>query len=63
MIMAEILRGAPVVVMSGFDPVEFCKNVETYKITHACVVPPICLALVKHPGEHFLGPKTKKIFT
>ncbi|KIP08647.1 hypothetical protein PHLGIDRAFT_103986 [Phlebiopsis gigantea 11061_1 CR5-6] len=49
-LMAEVLRGCAVVIASGFDPVSFCRNVETYKITHACIVPPICLALVMHPA-------------
>ena len=50
--LAEFFRGVPVVVMPGFEPTRFCENVERYKVTHVCVVPPILLVLLHHAGEY-----------
>ena len=44
-----IERGATVVTMPRFDLAEFLHVIQDYRITHALVVPPIVLALVKHP--------------
>jgi acyl-CoA synthetase (AMP-forming)/AMP-acid ligase II len=44
-----LYRGATVVTMPRFDLVEFLRAVQDYRITRAWVVPPIVLALVKHP--------------
>ena len=52
--LAEFYRGVPVVVMPGFEPTRFCQYIERYKITHVCVVPPILLTLLHHPGECFV---------
>jgi acyl-CoA synthetase (AMP-forming)/AMP-acid ligase II len=41
--------GATVVTMSRFDLREFLRVIQDYRITIAYVVPPIVLALVKHP--------------
>ena len=43
--------GFPVVVLPRFDPEQFCRSIERYKVTVAFVVPPIILVLVRHPGE------------
>ncbi|KAF9012476.1 AMP binding protein [Cyathus striatus] len=43
-------RGATVVVMPRFDPVQFCANIEQYKITVALVVPPVLVLLARHPA-------------
>jgi acyl-CoA synthetase (AMP-forming)/AMP-acid ligase II len=44
-----LYRGATVVTMPRFDLAEFLRVVQDYRITRAYVVPPIVLALVKHP--------------
>jgi acyl-CoA synthetase (AMP-forming)/AMP-acid ligase II len=41
--------GDTVVTMPRFDLREFLRTVQDYRITHAFVVPPIVLALTKHP--------------
>jgi acyl-CoA synthetase (AMP-forming)/AMP-acid ligase II len=41
--------GDTVVTMPRFDLAEFLRTVQEYRITHALVVPPIVLALTKHP--------------
>jgi acyl-CoA synthetase (AMP-forming)/AMP-acid ligase II len=41
--------GDTVVTMPRFDLREFLRMVQDYRITHALVVPPIVLALTKHP--------------
>jgi acyl-CoA synthetase (AMP-forming)/AMP-acid ligase II len=42
-------RGATVVTMPRFDLAEFLRVIQDYRITRAWVVPPIVLALAKHP--------------
>ncbi len=39
------------VIQPKFDPDQFCRFIERYKVTVSYVVPPILLALVHHPGE------------
>jgi acyl-CoA synthetase (AMP-forming)/AMP-acid ligase II len=41
--------GGTVVTMPRFDLEEFLKTLQNYKISRACIVPPIILALAKHP--------------
>ena len=36
--------------MSKFDPMEYFRSIEVYKVTGVLVVPPICLAMAHHPG-------------
>jgi 4-coumarate--CoA ligase len=43
--------GAPVVIQQRFDPVQFCANVEKYKIGISLVVPPVLVLLSRHPGK------------
>lgn len=43
-------QGVPLVMMQQFEPVAYCRAIEQYKITDICVVPPVCLALLHHPG-------------
>lgn len=43
-------NGASVVIMQRFDPVQFCANIERYKINRALVVPPVLVVLARHPG-------------
>ncbi|KAF8162516.1 hypothetical protein K438DRAFT_1858718 [Mycena galopus ATCC 62051] len=42
--------GVPVVIQTGFEPVQFCANIERYKIAFAFVVPPVLVVLARHPG-------------
>ena len=45
-----LMIGMSVVVMPQFEPEAFCRNIEKYKVTASLVVPPVCLAMVHHPG-------------
>jgi acyl-CoA synthetase (AMP-forming)/AMP-acid ligase II len=50
-IMAAALRnGSPVVTLPRFDLEQFLKIVQDYRITVTYLVPPIVLALAKHPA-------------
>src|ERR1700749_705937 len=42
--------GVPVVVMRAYNPDAFCALIERFKVTTVLVVPPILLALAKHPA-------------
>ena len=44
-----LYRGGTVVTMPRFDLAEFLRVLQDHRITRVCVVPPIVLALVKHP--------------
>jgi len=46
----SLFIGIPVVLMPRFEPVQFCRDVEKYRISSAFVVPPVFLALLHHPG-------------
>jgi acyl-CoA synthetase (AMP-forming)/AMP-acid ligase II len=46
---APLYHGATVVTMPRFDLAEFLRAIQDYRITRAWVVPPIVLALAKHP--------------
>ncbi|KAF9075582.1 AMP binding protein [Rhodocollybia butyracea] len=37
------------IVMPRFDPTAFCSNVEKYRITSVLIVPPVMLAIARHP--------------
>ena len=43
-------KGATVVTMPRFDLDEFLRLMELHRVTFACLVPPIVLALAKHPA-------------
>ena len=45
-----IMIGSPVVIMPQFEPEAFCRNIEKYRATIALIVPPVCLAILHHPG-------------
>lgn len=45
-------RGMRVVIMSKFNPKEFCRAIERYTITQALIVPPMCLALARNTGMY-----------
>ncbi len=42
--------GATIITMPRFDLIEFLRTLETHRITYASIVPPIVLALAKHPA-------------
>lgn len=49
-VMSLVLKvGGTVVTMPQFDLEGFLKIMQNYKVTRACLVPPIILALAKHP--------------
>jgi acyl-CoA synthetase (AMP-forming)/AMP-acid ligase II len=49
-IMGMALRtGATIVSMPRFDLEQFLKALQDYRVTGACLVPPLILALAKHP--------------
>lgn len=43
--------GTPVVIQQRFDPVQFCANVEKYKIAISLIVPPVLVLLSRHPSK------------
>ena len=45
-----LMLGMPVVIMPQFEPEAFCRNIEKYKVTISLIVPPVCLAIIHHPG-------------
>jgi acyl-CoA synthetase (AMP-forming)/AMP-acid ligase II len=53
--------GFPVVVLPKFDPEQFCRSIERYKVTVAFVVPPIILVLVHHPATSKYDLRTLKL--
>ncbi|KAJ3980740.1 AMP binding protein [Lentinula detonsa] len=48
-LLFPIFCGTTTVVMPRFDLVDFCVTVETYRITAVLVVPPVVLAMARHP--------------
>jgi acyl-CoA synthetase (AMP-forming)/AMP-acid ligase II len=46
----SLREGAAVVTMPRFDLDQFLELIESHRVTHAFVVPPIALALAKHPA-------------
>lgn len=46
-----LFSGFPVVILPKFDPEQFFRAIERYKVTIGFVVPPILLVLLHHPGE------------
>ncbi|KAK7044885.1 4-coumarate--CoA ligase-like 7 [Favolaschia claudopus] len=42
--------GVPVVIQTRFDPVQFCANIEKYRIGFAYIVPPVLVVLARHPA-------------
>mmetsp|Transcript_115564 Transcript_115564/g.201105 ORF Transcript_115564/g.201105 Transcript_115564/m.201105 type:complete len:444 (-) Transcript_115564:368-1699(-) len=48
-LLAVPLWGCPLITMTSFDLAKYCELVETHKCTRSYIVPPIVLALAKHP--------------
>ncbi|MCU0497296.1 MAG: 4-coumarate--CoA ligase family protein [Anaerolineae bacterium] len=56
--------GGTVVTMPQFDLETFLKIMQDYRITRACLVPPIIVALAKHPSvDHYDLSHLKQIFS
>lgn len=49
-IAGVLLREIPVYIMPKFDFVDMLSNIERFKITDLTLVPPIAIALTKHPA-------------
>ena len=59
-----LYTGATVVTMPRFELESFLKAIQDYNVTLAHIVPPIVLALSKHPCvDNFNLPKLKTIFS
>ena len=57
-----IAKGATVISMPRFDLVQFLESMQNYEVTAAYVVPPIILALAKHPlVDNYSFPKLRFI--
>ncbi|TDL27415.1 acetyl-CoA synthetase-like protein [Rickenella mellea] len=50
LLIFPFVNGAPVVLLQRFEPVAFCKTIETYKVTVGLIVPPILVVLARHPA-------------
>lgn len=50
LVLTSYMSGMPIVVIPRFDLEVFCAAVQKYKATLALVVPPMVLALAKHPA-------------
>ncbi|KAK2463157.1 hypothetical protein APHAL10511_004812 [Amanita phalloides] len=50
LLLFPFICGIPVVIQPRFDPVQFCANVERYRITISFVVPPVLVLLARHPA-------------
>ncbi|PGG95599.1 hypothetical protein AJ79_09958 [Helicocarpus griseus UAMH5409] len=48
-IASSLMRGIPVYIMARFDFVQMLEAVQKFRITDLTVVPPIAVALAKHP--------------
>ena len=42
--------GCCIVIQARFDPIEFCANIEKYRISFSYLVPPMLVVLARHPG-------------
>ncbi|KAF7795577.1 hypothetical protein EIP86_006739 [Pleurotus ostreatoroseus] len=54
-------RGMRTVIMSRFNPVEFCRAIERYAVTQALIVPPMCLVLAHSPAVDKFNLKSLRI--
>ena len=46
----HLSRGATLVTMPKFEMEAFLAHLQTHRITHVCVAPPVIVALAKHPA-------------
>ncbi|KAK3831028.1 MAG: hypothetical protein J3R72DRAFT_469082 [Linnemannia gamsii] len=45
----SLITGTETVIMSKFDLPSFLQNIQKYRVTNTFIVPPVALALAKHP--------------
>ncbi|KAG0306526.1 hypothetical protein BGZ98_002206 [Dissophora globulifera] len=45
----SLITGAETIIMSKFDLLSFLNNIQKFKVTNTFIVPPVALALAKHP--------------
>ncbi|KAF9362398.1 hypothetical protein BGX34_006241 [Mortierella sp. NVP85] len=45
----SLITGAETVIMSKFDLPSYLQNIQKFKVTNTFIVPPVALALAKHP--------------
>ncbi|KAH9073096.1 AMP binding protein [Lactarius deliciosus] len=63
LLLYPFYRGFPVVIMPKFDPEQFCRSIERYKVTVSFVVPPIILVLVHHPATSKYNLRSLKLLS
>jgi acyl-CoA synthetase (AMP-forming)/AMP-acid ligase II len=51
LLLYPLFCGFPVVILPKFDPDQFCRAIELYRVTAAFIVPPVLLVLARHPGD------------
>jgi acyl-CoA synthetase (AMP-forming)/AMP-acid ligase II len=56
-------EGATIVTMPRFEPREFLRLAQRHKVTRVAVVPPIVLALVRHPAASDYDTSTLRLIT
>ncbi|KAF5360126.1 hypothetical protein D9757_011744 [Collybiopsis confluens] len=49
-VLYSVYRGIKCVIMPRFDPVQYCANIERYRISLSMVVPPVLVVLARHPA-------------
>ena len=42
--------GMVTVIQQRFEPEAYCANIEKYKVNLSLIVPPVLVALARHPG-------------
>ena len=52
-LIIPLSEGILSVIMGKFDILEFFRHIQTYRVDHAWVVPPIALGLLGHPRRLF----------
>ncbi|PPQ66308.1 hypothetical protein CVT24_007305 [Panaeolus cyanescens] len=50
LLLFPLKAGLPVAIMTRFDPVQFCANIQRYNITISLIVPPVMVVLARHPA-------------
>ncbi|KAH9988027.1 AMP binding protein [Russula vinacea] len=63
LVLYPLFCGFPVVILPKFDPDQFCRAIECYKVTAGYVVPPILLALAHHPAANKYDLRSLKLLT
>jgi acyl-CoA synthetase (AMP-forming)/AMP-acid ligase II len=56
-------EGATIVTMPRFEPLEFLRLIQRHKVTRVAVVPPIVLALARHPAASDYDTSTLRLIT